>query len=643
MFDLFRSREKSVRLLLGILLGLVALAMVITLVPSYGSLGGAQQDPSVIAEIGDTKITASDVRQVLARELKSQQVPKGLESVYLRPLITQMVNERALALYAAERGFHVTDEELAKTIRQLLPMLYENGKFIGKEAYASVVERLNLTIPQFESDVRKQMLASRLESLVLEGVIVTPAEIEEAFRRAKEKIKVSYFSINSDQFRAKSAPTQAEVLEHFNKSRSSYSVPEKRALTVYSITEDRIAATLSVKDSDIERAYASNLDRFRTPERVRVRHILLKTQDKPASEVAAIQKKAEDLLKQVKSGADFAQLATKNSEDPGSAAKGGDLDWVTRGQTVPEFEQSAFSLKVGEISNLVKTLYGFHILKVEAKEDARVRPLAEVKEELRKELLKGEVFNKMQTVADQIRAALVKSPAEAEQLAKSNGISPVRVDKAGRNDPIPEVGVQESFSQAVFSLPKNGVTPVITIGTNKLVFAQVAEIFPEHPAEFADVENEVRQQLQSVKGMQLVNDLIASLESKAKAGADFAALAKEAGAAIKTSSLVERTGSIEGFGLASSAEEVFKKKPGEIAGPIRSGPNVFFMRLDEKVPADLTELAAQRDILLNDLKNRRARDRRALFIDGVIQKLVKEKKVKIYEDSIDRLIAAYRG
>lgn len=643
MFDLFRSREKSVRLLLGILLGLVALAMVITLVPSYGSLGGAPQDPSVIAEIGDTRITASDVRQVLARELKSQQVPKGLESVYMRPLITQMVNERALALYAAEHGFRVTDDELAKTIQSLLPMLYENGKFLGKEAYASVVERLNLTIPQFESDVRKQMLSSRLESVVLEGVIVTPAEVEEAFRHAREKIKVSYFSVSNDLFRAKAVPTQAEIVEHFTKARANYNLPEKRALTVYPVTEAAIAATLSVSDADIERAYASHLDRFRTPERVRVRHILLKTQDKPASEVAAIQKKAEDLLKQARSGADFAQLATKNSDDTTSAVKGGDLEWISRGQTVPEFEQAAFSMKPGEISSLVKTVYGFHILKVEAREEARLRPLADVKAELRSELLKGEVFNRMQDVADRIRAALVKSPAEAEQIAKTNGITPIRLDKVGKDDPIPEVGVQEAFSQALFSLPVNGVTPVMTIGANKLVLAQVTGITPAHPAELADVQDEVRQQVQNIKLTKLVDESLAMLENRMKAGADFATLAKLAGATIKTSGLVERAGSIEGFGLASAAEEIFRKNPGEMAGPIRAGGSAFFMKLEAKTPADLTELASQREQLLTDLKNRRARDRRAVFIDGILQKLVKEKKVKIYEDNINRLVGTFRS
>jgi hypothetical protein len=249
----------------------------------------------------------------------------------------------------------------------------------------------------------------------------------------------------------------------------------------------------------------------------------------------------------------------------------------------------------------------------------------------------------MQNVADEIRAALVRSPAEAEKLAKDNGVAPVRVDKVAKNAPIPEVGVQEGFSQSLFSLPKNGITPVATVGANKLVFAQVVEIQPERPAELAEVEAEVREQVLITKMSQMMSEAVSRLESRLKSGGDFAALAKETGAAVKTSQLVDRQGSIEGFGLASSAAEAFKKNVGEVAGPIRSGGGAYFMKIEEKVAADLTQLAAQREMLLNELKNRRARDRRAIFIDGIIQKLIKDKKVKIYEESINRLIGAYRG
>ncbi len=213
--------------------------------------------------------------------------------------------------------------------------------------------------------------------------------------------------------------------------------------------------------------------------------------------------------------------------------------------------------------------------------------------------------------------------------------------RSGGTKPFPKSVSQEAFTQAVFSLPKNGVTPIVTVGTNKLVFAQVTEIFPEHPAEFADVESQVREQVLASKISKLSNDTISSLEAKAKAGADLAALAKEVGATIKTSSLVDRMGSIEGFGLASSASEAFSKNPGEVAGPFRSGGGAFFMRVDEKVAADLTQMVAQRDQLLNELKNRRARDRRAIFTESILQSLIKNKKVKIYEDSINRLLGTF--
>src|ERR1019366_4014068 len=142
-----------------------------------------------------------------------------------------------------------------------------------------------------------------------------------------------------------------------------YTSPEKKSLTVLVADQAKMEATVNATDADLQRMYSQNQEACRTPERVKARHILLKTQGKPAREEAAIKAKGENLLKQLKGGADFAKLAKENSEDPSSGANGGDLgDWITHGQMVPEFDKAIFSLKVGETSDLVKTMYGFHIV-----------------------------------------------------------------------------------------------------------------------------------------------------------------------------------------------------------------------------------------------------------------------------------------
>ncbi len=643
MFDLFRSREKTVRYLLGALLTLVAASMVITLVPGYGGGWGSQgaSNPTILAEVDGEQITATEVRQFITREMRGNNLPKGMEAVYIPMIVQQMAAQKAVGYQAAQMGLKVTDGQLAQIVHTLVPQLWQDGKFVGKEIYAQMLSQQGMTIPQFEENVRAQALQSRLEALALEGIIVTPADVENEFRHRNEKIKVAFFGLSPEFFRNKVTTTPAEIQEFYEKGKASYLMPEKRSYLIFPVDEAAIAATIKVPDAQLQAAYAQQQERFRTPERVHGHHILLKTTDKTPAEVSVIQQRMEEMLAQLKKGANFADLAKKNSEDPGSGAKGGDLGWITRGQTVPEFEKAAFSLKTGELSGLVKTQYGFHIIKVEAHEQARLRPLDEVKVELTQELVRAQVFEKMQSLSDQIRVTLVRSREEAEKLATSNGITPVRADNIVKGEPIQAVGVSVEFNESTANLPKNGVTPIIQIGQNKLVVAQVTDITPARPAQFAEVEAKVKDGLVTEKSFKMAQEKINEVQQKMKTTTDLAALAKAYGAEIKTSELVNREGAITGVGAASSIDQAFNKNVGDLVGPIPTGNGTFFMKVVEKVPADLTQLAVAREELLKALKQRRAQERVELFRDGIMQELIKKKKVKIFEDNVKRLVAAY--
>ena len=644
MFDLFRSREKSVRYLIGALLTLVALSMVITLVPGYGGGwgSGGNQDARILAEIGDEKVTDTDIRQFMSREMRNNPIPKGMEQFYVPMIVDQMVAQKAVAYQANRMGIKVTDAQLAEIVRSMIPQLFEGGKFVGKDIYAGFLAQQNMTIAQFEENVRTQAIQSRLEALALEGIIVTPNEVETEYKRRNEKIKVAYFSISPATFKGKITVSPAEVETYFNANRVAYMVPEKRSFLIFPIEEAKIAATFQLPEAELRNAYAKNQERYRTPERVKARHILLMTTNKSPAEVTAIQKKIEDILKQVKAGGDFAELAKKNSEDPGSKVKGGDLDWVTRGQMVPEFEKATFDLKAGEISGVVKTQYGFHIIKAEAHEQARLKPFEEVKAELAAEVSRAQAVDKMQKLADQIRATLVKSAPEAEKLALANGITPVHADKAGNGDPIQEVGVNQGFTESGFSLPVNGVTPVIQVSPTKLVIAKVAEIIPARPAELKDVEKSVREALINERATVMAREKTQEAAGKLN-NTDFTALAKLYGAEIKTSDMVNREGTIIGIGQATNIDAGFSKPVGGTFGPNPTPEGNFFCKVLEKEPADLTQLAAQRDTLLFSLKQQKSQERAQLFREGVVQALVKEKKVKVYQDNIRKLAAGFRG
>src|ERR1035438_1950288 len=534
MFDLFRSREKNVRWLLGILLGLVALSMVVTLVPSYGGLSrGGNVDQSVIAEIGDEVVTSVQVRQLLAQASRSGVLPRGLEAIYAPRLVNQLIAERATAYEAGRLGMRVSEDQLAVEIQGQLPQLFEGGKFAGTAVYASYLQQINKTIPEFESDLRNLILAQRLEGVALEGIVVSPAQIEEEFRQRNEKIRISYFRLTPDKVKGQVAVSQEELQTYLKQHHSAFMLPETRDLLYFVIDQAKVATATEVPERDLRRAYDEQRDRFRIPERVHVLHILIKTTGKPDKELPALRKRMDDLLKQVKSGADFAALARKNSEDTASAVKGGDIGWITRGQTVPEFEKAAFSLKPGQTSDIITTTYGFHILRVEQKEAAHLRTFEEVRGDLQKEMTGARIVDKMQELGDQLHAALGRSAAEAETLAATNGIKALRSDHAGPNDNFPEVGRNAAFNDAITGLPKGGVTPPFSLTPTQLAVVQVLNVYPSRPAELSEVQERVQQAVIEAKTRRLIGDKALAIQQQLKAGQDFAALAKSLGVELQ--------------------------------------------------------------------------------------------------------------
>lgn len=642
MFDLFRSRAKAVRYLLGALLLLVALSMVVTLIPGF--VGASYAPDNIVAKIGDEVLTTRDVQLTVQQRLRSNSIPREMVSVYVPMIVNQMISERAVAYQAERMGFRVTDEDVARTVQSILPQLFSGGKFAGKDVYAQFLAQNNLTIPEFEASVRQQMLLERLMNLVVAGQIVTDEEIEAEFRRRNEKIKVEYVSFAPNDYRATATVTPQEIKDYYDQNKAGFKIPEKRDALVLVVDQNEVAKSASVAEEELRRQYQASMDRFRTPERVKVRHILLKTTDKSEQEKQEIKAKAEDLLKQIKAGADFAELAKKYSEDPGTASNGGELDWITHGQTVESFEKTAFSLKPGEISGVITTEYGFHIVQVLDKEPARLRPFEEVKDELAKEAQQQFVFDRMQSLADQARAELVRNPLQGAEIARKLGVAALPVNRVGSGDSIPEIRASADMQEAIRTLPRGGVTPVYEIGQNRLGVAAVTEVYPERPAELADVEEQIRSTLVSQKTNQIVAEKRKQLEAAVKeVGNDLQKIARAVGLTVKTSEEFNRQGSLAGSISAAYFEKAFEAPEGAIVGPVNAGNQTVVCKVVAKIPADMTQLAAERENLRQQLQRQKTQMRRALFEDGVLTELINKGKVKVYDRNIQRLVSLYKS
>jgi peptidyl-prolyl cis-trans isomerase D len=641
MFDLFRRRDKAMRYVLTGLLGLVAVSMVITLIPGYGTPSASSEN--IVAQVGGEPITLLEVQNQLQSVLRRQQIPPEMLQFYVPQFVDQMITERALAYQANRMGFQVTDDELALAIRSALNSAFPSGK-IDPEAYRMWCAQQNMTVQQFENNFRKNLLLLKLQSLALEGSVVPPQEIKEEFHRRNDKIRIEYVAFSPAKFRDAVTVSREEALDHFNKNRAQFRTPERRSFHLLIADENKMGESISVSDDQLRKTYQDNVERYRTPDRVKARHILIKTMDKPANEAAALEAKANDLLKQIRGGADFAELAKKNSDDTGSAIKGGDLDWVVRGQTVPEFEKTLFSLKPKEVSGVVKTQYGFHIIQALEKENAHVKPFDEVKSELVAETKRRTVFERMQDGMDKARADLLKNPNNGPQIAEKYGLMYVRADKVGAGESVPEVGTNAELQAAVQSARAGDVTPVMQLAPNRLAIAAVTGVEAPRQAEFAEVEVQVASTVRNEKGTRIGREKTdEATRSFKSAGADLKAAAAAMGAEVKTSDYINSESTIEGLGQAASFAELFSKPVGSVYGPITVQDSVVLAKVIDKQTADESTLNTNREKILLDLKRRRAQERKELFEEGLIAQLTKEGKIRKYPDVIRRVGAGSFG
>lgn len=641
MFNLFRSRDKAVRIMLTGLLVVVALSMVTYLIPNSGAGYGGSDDATVVATVGKSQITTQEVSKAIQNMTRNRQLPPELLSIYVPQIVNQLIDQRMMAYEADRIGLKISaDETDSAIIDQLPPQLIKDGKVDG-DTLAAMLQQQGITMAQLKSDTARQLLVTRLQEIVTAGVVVSPAEIEKEFRRKNDKVKVQYAILAASQYQAEGEATDAEVKAYYDSHKSDFKIQEKRSYGLIVLDPAAIGAQSVPTDAQLQAEYNSRKSDFQVPERVKARHILLKVDAQNPD--AQVKPKAEALLKQIRAGGDFTALAKANSQDPGSAAQGGELGWVTKGQMVPEFEKACFTLGVGQTSDLVKTTYGYHIVQVEAHEQPHFQPFDEVKAQLLSDYQKRVANDKMQSLADKAVSELRKNPKNIDQIAQQLGLTALHADNVQPGDPIPGIGVSKDFDDAVASLRAGEVTSgPVTLQNGKAVIAILTGIQPAHPASFEEAKADARSRANKEKMDKVLAAKAAELVSKTNSlGGDLEKAAKEMKIELKTSNDVDRQGAIEAIGNASTITGVFEKPVGSIFGPQLVSGGQMVAKLIAKTPANIVDLPSQMTAIREDLKQQKQRDRSQFFQDGLKSKLTAEGKVKIHQDVINRIVQSY--
>ena len=653
MIRFLQSSGKTTKTILGAMLVLICGAMVITLVPggilgdAFG-FGGVQQ--GVLAKVGGQEVTVRDVdlaaRRIAQQQFGGRSIPDQLMPLLRQSAANQLITQKALLAEAERMGLKVTDAELQDTLQhgQWGQAFFPGGNFIGQQAYEGFIQQnFNMSVPQFEQAIKEDLLMNKLQAAVEGPVSVAKQDVVQEYLRQNTKVKFNYAVLSLDDVSKTIKSTEAELKTYYDQHKANYanSVPEKRQVKYAVIDSARVASQVQVTPADLQSYYRDHQDQYRVPEQVNVRHILIKTPlpgpDGKVDDnaVKAAKTKADAVLKQVQSGGNFAELAKKNSDDTVSAEKGGDLGWINRGQTVPEFEKAAFSLKKGETSGLIQSSYGFHIIQLIDKHDAHVKSLAEVKDEIEPIVRQ----QKAQAAADALANKFTTQAKSQglEKAAQANGVDVITSNLITRTDTLPGVGMAPQLMDAIFSAPVNGSPESGSTPQGYVVF-QVTEMTPATTPTFEEIRARVEADYKGDKAQSMLGQKTQELAEKAKAEHDLKKAAQQLGASFKTSELVTVSSQVPEFGRMSDTGAVaFTLKPGEISGPINTGRGGAVIAVVDKQEPTPEEAAKSSEQIRESLLRQKRGEAFQLFAAGLRQRMEKDGKIKVNKQEMDRM------
>jgi peptidyl-prolyl cis-trans isomerase D len=647
---MIRFLQKDSRVVKSIFIVIIAVAcitMVITLVP--GIFGDQLSGSDTYATIhgggflgrffgGGDEVSTLEVQQLAQRMMQRQQLPD-----FVLPFMMQRVGQgliqQHIELEEANRlGVNVTDEDLRAFLHTGMwgQVLFPNGKYVGDEQYASLVsQNFGISRETFEKELKKEIQENRLRSFVTAGVTVSDQQVRDAYRDQATKIKFDYAVLSADDLRKTINPTDAELQTFFKQSTARYAkaIPEARKIQYIAFTTANLpGGTPQVTDAEVQQYYTQHQKDYQVDDQVKVRHILIKVDaNADAKADAAAKQKAEDILKQLHNGGNFADLAKKNSDDPGSKDQGGELGFIKHGVTVPEFDKAAFALQAGQTSDLVRTKFGYHIIQTEEKQTAHTRSLDEVKATIQSLLTRQKEAQAQQAFAQQLANEAQKNGLA--QTAAAHHLQVVTTDYLAQNAVVPGLADGTQLLTSAFSAKQGAAPQVASTGDGSAVF-QVQDVHAAHAPSFEEYKSHILDDFREQQLPQLLTRKTNELADKAHAENDLVKAAKEVGATIKSSDLVGRDAQVPDVGqLATAAPALFNLNVGQISAAINGGRTGVVAKLVDKQQPTPDEIQKNFDQTRDAILNQRREEMFAVFVTSLTERYQKEGRIRIHKQA----------
>ena len=622
MIRILQQDNRITKVIFAVIIGFAVITMVITLVPGIFD-NASTNDAAVFATVKQpgyfgrvfgesTPIKTTEVNQLASRQLQQQHFPDALLPYFI-PRAGQILVQRAILKHEADRmNLQVSDEDLRRELQTgpFAQYLFPNGNYIGDDAYMNFVQSaFQTTRGDFESQVKADMELNRLQALSTGGVTVSDSAVREAYKVDGTKVKFDYAVISSDDLRKSINPSDAELQAFFktNAARYATAVPEMRKIEYASFdTSNLPGGKPQISDADVQAYYNAHQDQYQVKEQVKVRHILIAVPaGADAKTDAAGKAKAEDILKQIKAGGNFADLAKKNSDDPGSKDKGGELPMIPTSSLDPAYAKAAMALNPGQTSDLVRSSFGYHIIQTVAKDQAHTKPVAEVKGEITAALEQQKVGSTETAYANKLAADAKKDGMQ--KAADENKLHLITTDYLAKDGVIGVLPDSTNVMAQAFGAAKDAAPVTASTGEGYAV-VKVVDVKPAHAPDFAAYKDHILDDYRTQKTPELLNSELIKLSARAKALGDLKKAAAEMKLTVKTSDLVGRDGQVPDLGaMSGSASVAFSLPKGGISGAIDEGPNGGVLQVTNKQEPSADDIAknlpASKEKLLNEKRD----------------------------------------
>jgi len=513
MFEFIRNHKRLMQILLMLLI-----------VPSFAFVGiegysNMRDRDNAVAKVGSLTISPQEwdtaQREQMERFQKmlgAQFDPKMFDTPEAKQsILDNLIAQKALATEMSGRHLAISDELLLQTVRGIDGLTKPDGQF-DKERYTTLLAAQGMTPAGFEARLRQDMALQQLVSAVQSTAFSPKSVSARVSEIGEQEREIAELTFKSADYASQVALTPAMLKDYYTKNAAQFQIPEQVKIEYVVLSAAAVSGQINVSDAEIKAFFDQNAARYTVAEQRRASHILINAKKgAPAAEIAAAKAKAEALLAQVrKNPADFAKLAKENSQDTGSAAQGGDLDFFGKGMMVKPFEETVFKMKPGQISDLVQSDFGFHIIELTAIKPASVKSLAEVKDDITAEIKKQQVAKKYAELAEQFSNAVYE---QADSLKPVADKLKLKIETASGVTRLPSPALaatpmlnNEKFLKAVFaddSIKNKRNTEAVEVAPNTLVAAHVVEYKPTSKRAFDDVQNAIKTQLTQIEAASL--------------------------------------------------------------------------------------------------------------------------------------------